>query len=179
MSEQASRRYVDALLNTARKDKKTDMTALAAQLGELAESLSHEGLHQYLTNPAVSQQHKVDTVAELLQKAKTPELLQRLVLLLVENHRLASLPAIAHGFAERVAQEAGRVDVVIQTPVSLTATLERKLVSALQRRFGYRDVQVTQDIDPTLLGGAVLRIGDWVMDGSYKTRLQQLLTTKG
>jgi len=101
--------------------------------------------------------------------------MQNFVRVLAENHRLLLLPEIlAHYEALRSTVE-NTVDVEVVSAVPLDAAQEDKLRAALSKRLK-RQVRMQTSVDSTLLGGAVVRAGDLVIDGSLKGRLQRLAT---
>jgi len=104
--------------------------------------------------------------------------MQNFVRVLVENHRLLLLPEIvAHYEVLRSAVE-NTVDVEVVSAVPLDAAQADKLRAALSTRLK-RKVRMQTSVDSTLLGGAVVRAGDLVIDGSLKGRLQRLATELG
>jgi F-type H+-transporting ATPase subunit delta len=98
---------------------------------------------------------------------------QNFVRLLSGNKRLAALPQIALQFELLRAQYENEVDVEVTSAVPMDAAQQAKLVASLKSRFK-RDVRITTAVDASLLGGAVIRAGDLVIDGSIKGRLQRL-----
>lgn len=92
---------------------------------------------------------------------------------LAENKRLAVLPEISAAYEQLRAEYENEVDVQVTSAVSLSEAQAAKLAAALKRRFK-REVRMTTAVDPELLGGAVIRAGDLVIDGSVKGRLQRL-----
>jgi F-type H+-transporting ATPase subunit delta len=101
--------------------------------------------------------------------------MQNFVAVLAENHRLLLLPEIAaHYEALRSAVE-NTVDVEVVSAVTLNAAQIEKLKAALGARLK-RQVRMQNSVDATLLGGAIVRAGDLVIDGSMKGRLQRLAT---
>jgi F-type H+-transporting ATPase subunit delta len=104
--------------------------------------------------------------------------MQNFVRVLAENHRLLLLPEIAaHYEALRSAVE-NTVDVEVISAVPLDAAQADKLERALSTRLKRR-VRMQNSVDAELLGGAVVRAGDLVIDGSLKGRLQRLATELG
>ncbi len=104
--------------------------------------------------------------------------MQNFVRILAENHRLLLLPEIAaHYEALRSAVE-NTIDVEVVSAIALDSTQADKLKDALARRLK-RNVRMRNSVDPGLLGGAVVRAGDLVIDGSLKGRLQRLATELG
>lgn len=107
--------------------------------------------------------------------AKLDAGMQNFVRVLAENHRLLLLPEIAaHYEALRSAVE-NTIDVEVVSAVPLDAAQADKLQRALSTRLK-RQVRMQNSVDSTLLGGAVVRAGDLVIDGSLKGRLQRLAT---
>ena len=107
--------------------------------------------------------------------AKLDAGLQNFVRVLAENHRLLLLPEIAAHYEALRAQIENTVDVEVISAVPLSAAQADKLSQALRTRLK-RQVRMQNSVDATLLGGAVIRAGDLVIDGSLKGRLQRLGT---
>jgi F-type H+-transporting ATPase subunit delta len=95
------------------------------------------------------------------------------VRLLATNKRLKLLPEIALAYEGLKAVYENEIDVEISTAVALSGEQRGKLAASLKKRLR-RDVRITTAVDPSLLGGAVIRAGDWVFDGSVKGRLGRL-----
>ena len=92
---------------------------------------------------------------------------------LAENGRLAYLPEIAALFEGMKDQAQGVADVTVTSAAALDQAQQQKLAAALERRLK-RKVRLHTDIDPQLIGGAVIRSGDLVIDGSLSTRLARI-----
>jgi F-type H+-transporting ATPase subunit delta len=101
--------------------------------------------------------------------------MQNFVRVLAENHRLLLLPEIAAHYEEFRSAVENTVDVEVVSAVKLDAAQSGKLSAALAKRLK-RNVRMKNSVDATLLGGAVLRAGDLVIDGSLKGRLERLAT---
>jgi F-type H+-transporting ATPase subunit delta len=101
--------------------------------------------------------------------------MQNFVRVLAENHRLLLLPEIAAHYEEFRSAVENTVDVEVVSAVKLDAAQSDKLSAALAKRLK-RNVRMKNSVDATLLGGAVLRAGDLVIDGSLKGRLERLAT---
>ena len=98
---------------------------------------------------------------------------ENLLRLLIENDRLGLLPAIATQ-VEALKLDAERVvDVTVTTATALDDSQLAAIGSALKTRLG-RDVNMTTSLDESLLGGAVIRAGDFVIDGSVRAKLTRL-----
>jgi F-type H+-transporting ATPase subunit delta len=101
--------------------------------------------------------------------------MQNFVRVLAENRRLLLLPEIAAQFAALRAEAENTVDVEVISAVALDAAQSDKLSKALTTRLK-RQVRMQNSVDSSLLGGAVIRAGDLVIDGSLKGRLERLGT---
>ena len=94
---------------------------------------------------------------------------------LAENHRLLLLAEIATQYEVLRAAVENTVDVEVVSAVALDAAQSAKLAEALAQRFK-RQVRMQISVDSTLLGGAIVRAGDLVIDGSLRSRLERLAT---
>jgi len=101
--------------------------------------------------------------------------MENFVRVLAENRRLLLLPEIAAHYEEFRSAVENTVDVEVVSAVKLDAAQSGKLSAALAKRLK-RNVRMKNSVDATLLGGAVLRAGDLVIDGSLKGRLERLDT---
>ena len=95
------------------------------------------------------------------------------VSLLAANRRLGFLPEIAALFEQMKADVENVVDVEVVSATALSSEQESRYAAALQKKLG-RSVRLHTKVDRTLLGGAVLKAGDLVIDGSIKGRLERL-----
>jgi F-type H+-transporting ATPase subunit delta len=93
--------------------------------------------------------------------------------LLLENRRVAVLPEIADQFEALKAQTENMVDVVVTSASPITDKQKDSIGKALRERLG-RDVSIETEIDENLIGGAVIKAGDVVIDGSLRARLEGL-----
>jgi len=93
--------------------------------------------------------------------------------LLAHNHRLAFLPEIAAHFEALRAEAENTIDVEVTTAMALTPEQRTRLRQALERRFAHQ-VRLAEAVDPALVGGATVRAGDLIIDGSLKGRLERL-----
>jgi F-type H+-transporting ATPase subunit delta len=98
---------------------------------------------------------------------------RNLLKLLAQNGRLALLPVIAELYEQMRADAEGSVEAELIAAMDVDAAAQDKIAQALKARLN-RDVTLTFKVDPALLGGAVIRAGDLVIDGSVRGRLQKL-----
>jgi len=169
-SSGSARRYADAAFAIALRDGTVE--PWRRESAATAETLGEERLARVLANPAVPLASRAELV-EVAVGGFVSRPVLNLVLLLLRRGRIDLLP--------RVAQELARLDDLRNGVVKATATsaapLEpdevRALTARLQRLTGGR-VELTTDVDPSLLGGVIVRLGDRLIDGSVRGRLERL-----
>ena len=125
-----------------------------------------------LGNPRVTP----DELAKLVSEIAGPQLDEQgrnFVRTLADNRRLALLPEISTLFEELKGEAEGVIDVTVTSAAPLEDSQRGKLTAALEKRLG-RSVRLQCATDPALIGGAVLRAGDLVIDGSLRGRLERI-----
>ena len=164
-----ARRYAKALFELG--VDKGNFEALGQDLEALARLYTESReLRQTLENPVFKQSQKRAIVQSVLPRVATNPLLHSFALLLVDRGRIGTLPMIARAFQEMTDAQLGRVRAVVTSAKPLDATTESEIQRALERRTG-KKVLMKSEVDPTLIGGVVARVGDLVLDGSLRTRL--------
>jgi F-type H+-transporting ATPase subunit delta len=132
-------------------------------------------VHPLIGNPHVQRSELVAFVVELAG-AGGDEKAGNFFRLLADNGRLALLPQIALQYATLRAEVENTVDVTVTSAMPLTAEQSANLTAALTRRLR-RTVRLAATVDPTLIGGAIVRAGDFVVDGSLRGRVERLGNT--
>ena len=100
---------------------------------------------------------------------------KNLIALLAQNNRLAALPSIATAF-ESLKQEAeGKIEVVVRTAQKLSEKQQTAMAKSLAKKLG-KEINITTEMDESLIAGAIIRAGDMVIDGSARGRLDKLTT---
>jgi F-type H+-transporting ATPase subunit delta len=125
-----------------------------------------------LGNPHVTPEELAQLVIDIAGP-QLDEAGRNFVRTLAENRRLAYLPEISVLFDELKDQAEGIVDVTVTSAAPLDAAQQKTLSEALQRKLK-RTVRLHCSTDPELIGGAVLRAGDLVIDGSLRARLDRI-----
>jgi F-type H+-transporting ATPase subunit delta len=129
-------------------------------------------IESLLGNPRVTSKQLADFVIGI-GGGKLGAEWDELVLTLAQNGRLAILPEIATLFDALKDETEGVVDVTVTAATELDAKQQQTLTTALTRRLK-REVRLHTEVDATLIGGAVIRAGDLVIDGSLRTRLERM-----
>jgi F-type H+-transporting ATPase subunit delta len=174
MAEAATiaRPYAKAAFMSARDSKSLPDWSRALLVS--AGMCSNARIAELLTDPAFGEDQVVGMFAGLGGE-KVDAHWQNFVRLLAENKRLELLAEIAGQYELLRAQFENELDVEVTSAVALSDEQKTKMTASLKQRFK-RDVRMTNAVDPSLLGGAVIRAGDEVIDGSIKGRLQRLAT---
>jgi F-type H+-transporting ATPase subunit delta len=165
-----ARPYARAAFAHARESR--DLATWSKLLGSAAMAAVDPRVSRLIGNPHVTGEQLVELLADVSNgaggKGGT-----NFLLALAENRRLALLPEIATQFEALRAEIENVIDVEIITAREIAAPQEKRLTEALTRRLG-REVRMHTRIDESLLGGAIVRAGDLVIDGSLKGRLARL-----
>ncbi|HMO00791.1 MAG TPA: ATP synthase F1 subunit delta [Miltoncostaeaceae bacterium] len=162
--------YAEALFEAASDAGTVD--AVAGEIAGFAEAVEESAdLRQFLDNPEIEARVKKEAVKELSSSA-TP-ITANFLQVLIDRGRITEFPEIARAFAERVAAAEGRLEVEAVTAVPLPDDLRSRIVDEIARKTG-RSVDLTESVDPEIVGGLVLRIGGAVVDGSVRHRIEEL-----
>jgi F-type H+-transporting ATPase subunit delta len=165
-----ARPYARAAFSDAKAAKRLAEWSGALRTG--AAVVQDARVQNLLGNPHVTPAQ----LAQLVIDIAGPELQdhgRNFVQTLAQNHRLAYLPEISKIFDELKDAEQGVVDVTVTSAAPLDEQQRRTLADALARRLK-REVRLHCDTDAKLIGGAVLRAGDLVIDGSLRSRLDRI-----
>src|SRR5690348_15117044 len=165
-----ARPYAKAAFNEAQGARQLGQWADALRTG--AAVIEDPRVAQLLGDPRVTPAQLADFVIGVAANGLN-ETGQNFVRTLAENRRLAYLPEISVLFDELKDQAEGIVDVTVTSAAPLDAQQQQALSAALQRKLK-RNVRLHCETDPTLIGGAVLRAGDLVIDGSLRSRLDRI-----
>ncbi|MXZ55699.1 MAG: F0F1 ATP synthase subunit delta [Gammaproteobacteria bacterium] len=175
MAEAATlaRPYALAAFDIARERERFDHWSHV--LEQLAQVTSTPKLSEYLSSPVHTTAAKAITVIDLLEDDLT-ESTKRFVRVLAENHRLDLIPEIRATFEELLAEERKTLAVEVTTAVELTPEEIKAFDDALTRKY-QREINLTIKIDPEIVGGALIRAGDTVLDGTVRGKLEKLQTS--
>ena len=164
-----ARPYAEALFKSISAN---DYGAVATQINELAQVAADPGLRGFADNPRVS----VEQVYEVIVAAtRTPlgDRLQNLLRVIIENGRLIALPEVAAQYAALVNAHAGSSDATVYSAFPIDAAELASVVPMLEKRFA-RKLNATVVLEPELIGGIRVVVGDEVLDTSVKARLEQM-----
>ncbi len=164
----AARRYAEALIELASDER--EVAALRTALERLSDALGERGL-RLLGDPSIPLARRMALVDGVT--ADQPRAIGSLLHLLVRRDRIGLLPAISSAFGDIVDRRAGIAVAKITTPVALDDAAQRGFVQRLERASG-KKLRASFAIDPALIGGAKVQVGDHLVDASIRARLERL-----
>jgi ATP synthase F1 delta subunit len=168
--EEIGRVYGDALFDVALAEGKLD--AIHDELGEFADAMSeNRDLQVFLFSPYFSSAEKKEGLGRVVSGAE--EEFQNFLELLAEKHRMPAIFQIRRRFDERWAEENKRLEVTLTSAVELDSDLVKRVGEEIERQTD-RTIDMTAEVDPEVLGGLVLRVGNRVLDASIRAKLERL-----
>lgn len=164
-----ARPYAEALFRVAQAG---NLGAWAELVSEMSQLAAHPDMKAVADNPNVPGAEVASLFLSALKSPVTDEL-KNFVNMLVENDRLTVLPEIAAQFHDLKNASEGADDAEIASAFPLEGQQLAELVAALERKFG-KKLQPSVTVDPSLIGGVRVRVGDEVLDSSVRARLAQM-----
>jgi len=168
-----ARPYAKAVFDLAKSQGRLE--AWAHMLGLLAAVANEDAVRQMLESPDLSDIAKAQTLARICAE-DIDDRGRALIELLASNKRLGIIEELREQFEELKAQEEQVLDVEVVSAYALTEAQADLLREALQQKFQC-EVNMTSRVDAGLVGGALIRAGDTVIDGSVRGRLARLAET--
>jgi len=168
--DSGARRYAEAAFQVAMRDGTLD--AWRRELDAAAEIVGDERVVRVLANPAIPTEQRATALTELLgDRASAP--VQNLIQLLLRRGRIEQLPRVAAEFRRLDDERQGITHATATSATPLTPDEVRALTARLEQSTGGR-IALDVQVDPSLLGGLVVRVGDRLIDGSVRGRLERL-----
>jgi F-type H+-transporting ATPase subunit delta len=133
---------------------------------------AHPELREFFENPTIGKRAKSAALTPGL--ADSSPLLRGFIGVLLQNNRLELFRPVAQAYARILDRRAGRVPVLVTAAVEPTDEQREKIAANLKKLLDNREPVLDVRVDPDLLGGMVVRVGDTVIDTSVRTRLQSL-----
>ena len=171
-------RYAAALFELADEGKALDQTAadLEALRALLAESAE---LRRLVRSPVLTRAEQGAAIAAVAERVGVQTLTRNFLGLLAKNRRLFALPQMIDGFLRTLRTRRGEVTAEVVTAQALEPQQREAIAEQLRRSVG-RKVAVEIKVDPSLLGGLVVKVGSRMVDASLKSKLKRLeLAMKG
>ncbi len=168
--EEIAEVYARALFEAAKDGGVLDRAH--EELGQFADALDDDrNLQVFLFSPYFSSEEKKDGIRRIVSDAD--ERVLNFLELLAERHRMPALFRIRRIFDSLWAEENKLLPVVVTSATELDASLVEDIGKRIQEQTG-RTVELSSSVDPDVLGGLMVRVGNMVLDATVRNRLEQL-----
>ncbi|SHM09866.1 F0F1 ATP synthase subunit delta [Rhizobacter sp. OV335] len=164
-----ARPYAEALFQVAGKG---DLKQASEQLDAIAAVAANAQMRQYADNPKATVDQVFDVITSVV-KSPLSDATRNLLRAIIENGRLAALPEVAVQFHALVSERSGVSDATVYSAFPIDAAQLTAVVASLEKRFG-RKLTASVQVEPELIGGIRVVVGDEVLDTSVKARLEQM-----
>jgi F-type H+-transporting ATPase subunit delta len=171
-----ARRYARAFIEIAEESGSIDR--LGAELAQVVSAVrsADDLLFDALKNPVFTLDERGRVLDEVMPRLGAGPVVANLLRLLLQNGRFGLLPLVQDEYRVDADERAGRVRVLVSTAEPMSPQLEAEVRSALSGVTG-KTVELDTQVDPSLIGGIVARVGGKVYDASVKNRLDVLRAT--
>ena len=168
--QSAARRYAEAAYSLALRDDTVE--TWRSELDSAAEVVGEERIGRALANPSIPLETRLATAEETFGKLVGKKALN-LIGLMLRRGRIEELPRLAAEFRRLDDERQGITHATATSASPLTKDEVRELTQRLEQYTGGR-IELAVEVDPSLLGGLVVRVGDRLIDGSVRSRLERL-----
>jgi ATP synthase, F1 delta subunit len=169
-----ARPYAEALFGVAREDQ-AGLAGWADLVAEMAQVAAHPDVRAAVSDPRLTDEQRVDLFAGLV-KTPLPQAARNFLVLLVQNDRLLLLPEIASQFEALKNRHEGTAVAEITSAFELSEAQVQELLAGLEKKFGTR-LKAQVRVDPSLIGGVRVAVGDQVLDTSVQAQLARMRDT--
>lgn len=171
----AAKRYAQAAFDVAKEQSRLD--EWERDLNHLTATLGNSESEEFFEHPAVATEDKQAALRSLVPSEQQHGV-RNLALMLLERNRLQQLPQIVEVFHSLVLDDRGVAIANVTTAIDLTPDELDLVRTKIQQMVG-KELELTTHVDPEIIGGIVVRIGDMLLDGSVITQLKQLRQRMG
>lgn len=177
MISNISKRYAHAFFGIAAEEKKLEN--YYDELVQFSSIISQDrALRVFLANPVFEQAVKKNVVEKIISKLRLSAMTINFLKLLVDKKRIDVLPDIAACYRQMMDEALKKVRVNVKTAFPLSDGMQTYISSSLEKLTG-RQIEMTVEKDPALLGGIVIGVGDTLYDGSIKNQLNNMRNLLG
>jgi len=149
------------------------------QLADFGEAFMESSeLRNFLGSPAADTQAKHRVIEKIVARLGAGRIVRNFLFVILDHHRAHMLPEIIASVQDVVRQRQGIAEAEVSSAVELSSAQKTELAKTLSRLTGKR-IEPRYSLDPTLLGGAIARVGDTIYDGSLRSRLAEMRTRLG
>lgn len=165
-------RYAGALVDVALQNQQADQ--VKQELASFAQMVRESpALHAFLSNPSIARAAKHSAVQALVTTMGASRTLRNYLFVIVDQRRAGMLVEIEQAFSRLLDARQGITQATVSSAADLTPQERAELAAALTKLTGQK-VQAQYTTDPALIGGAVVRIGSTIYDGSVRTQLERM-----
>ncbi len=168
----ASLQYANALADIALAQEAAEATAKELNAFGAAYAESAE-LRTFLASPAVTVEAKHAVLEKITERLRASKIIRNFLFVIADHRRTHLIPEIVAALQQILRQRQGVAEAEISSAVELSAAQKKELAATLARLTG-KKIETKYSLDPALLGGAVVRIGDTIYDGSLRSRLNEM-----
>lgn len=168
----ASLQYANALADIALEQGAAEPAAKQLENFGAAYAQSTE-LRTFLASPAVGVEAKHAVIEKITARIGASKIIRNFLFVIADHRRTQLIPEILAAFQQVIRQRQGVAEAEISSAVELSAAQKKELAATLARLTG-KKIEPTYSLNPALLGGAVVRIGDTIYDGSVRGRLNEM-----
>lgn len=168
----AAQRYAQALFELGIEHDRLEQLGDALQ-GAARLYATSEQLREVLTNPAVELSERRSVIEAIVDRAGWSKLFRNFLMLLIDRDRIRHIKAIAAEFARRSDEHLGRARAEVTSAVELSDQQLESLRTRLGKLTG-KEVIMSTEVDESLIGGVVARVGSTVYDGSVRNHLNRM-----
>jgi F-type H+-transporting ATPase subunit delta len=168
----ASLQYANAMADIALAQGAGE--AAAKQLREFGAAYEQSAeLRTFLASPAVSMEAKHAVIEKIVARLGASKIIRNFLFVLADHRRTVLIPEVIAAFHDVIRQRQGVAEAEVSSAVELSAAQKKEMAATLTRLTG-KKIETKYALDPALLGGAVVRIGDTIYDGSLRSRLNEM-----
>jgi len=168
----ASLQYANAMADIALAQGAAEPAA--KQLHDFGTAYAQSAeLRTFLASPAVSIKAKHAVLEKIVARLGASKIIRNFLFVLTDHRRTQLIPEVIAAFHEVIRQRQGIAEAIVSSPIELSAAQKKEIAATLARLTG-KKIEAKYTLDPALLGGAVVRIGDTIYDGSLRNRLNEM-----
>lgn len=168
-TDKVGRVYAEALLELAQEQGVAD--TLADEVQALLPMIAHGGeLHRLLVNPSIGGTERAQIMQRVFEGKVSP-LLYKMMKVIGDKGRLGSLPEVAAGYLLAIAEVRGQIEVEAFVATEMDSETAKRVTDQIGKVLG-KTVSLRQKVDPSLIGGLKIKVGDQLIDASVASQLR-------
>lgn len=168
----ASLQYANALADVALSERTAE--PVLKQLNDFAAVYAESAeLRNVFSTPAVSSQQKKAIAQQIAERLGAGRIVRNFLFVVIDHNRTQELPELAEAFQQVIRERQGMAEAEVVSATELSEAQKKNMAHILEKKTG-KKIAAKFSLNPALLGGAVVRIGDTIYDGSLRHRLDEM-----